>query len=67
MEAFIIVSSVFSFQVDYLVTQGVERELNAVPSTEVKAYSRLIDEDEVAVVHTLKSYRQVIATFVGSL
>jgi len=50
-----------------MVTQGVKRELNAVRSAEVKDDSRLVGEDEVATVHTLKSYRQVLDTFVDSL
>ncbi len=49
-----------------MVTQGVERELNAVPKAEVEGHSRLMGEDEVATVHTLKSSRQVIDTFVDS-
>src|SRR5215472_10535164 len=42
----------------------VERKLAAILSADVKGYSRLMGEDEVATIRTLTAYRQVIATFV---
>ncbi len=50
-----------------MVTQGVKRELNGVRSTELKGYNCLLGADEVANVHTLKSYREVTDTFVDAL
>src|SRR5262245_6184447 len=43
---------------------SVERKLAAILSADVKGYSRLMGEDEVATIRTLTDYRQVIATFV---
>jgi adenylate cyclase len=45
-------------------TQTVERKLAAILSADVKGYSRLMGEDEVATIRTLTAYRQVIATLV---
>jgi adenylate cyclase len=42
----------------------VERKLAAILSADVKGYSRLMGEDEVATIRTLTAYRQVIASFV---
>jgi adenylate cyclase len=42
----------------------VERRLAAILSADVKGYSRLMGEDEVATIRTLTAYRQVIATLV---
>jgi adenylate cyclase len=43
---------------------GIERKLAAILSADVKGYSRLMVEDEVATIRTLTDYRQVIATLV---
>ncbi|MGH8008053.1 MAG: adenylate/guanylate cyclase domain-containing protein, partial [Candidatus Binatia bacterium] len=40
--------------------QGVERKLTAILSADVKGYSRLMSEDEVATIRTLTAYREVI-------
>src|SRR5438132_1155328 len=40
----------------------MERKLAAIFSTDVKGYSRLMGEDEVATIHTLTAYRTLIAT-----
>ena len=40
----------------------VERKLVAILSADVKGYSRLMGEDEVATVHTLTAYREAMAT-----
>src|SRR5881296_3143208 len=42
----------------------MERKLAAIFSTDVKGYSRLMGEDEVATIHTLTSYREVMATLI---
>src|SRR5437867_10103635 len=38
---------------------GVERKLTAILSADVRGYSRLMDEDEEATLHTLTAYREV--------
>jgi adenylate cyclase len=43
---------------------AVERKLAAIFSADVKGYSRLMGEDEVATVQTLTSYREVMASFI---
>ena len=40
--------------------QRAKRKLSAILSADVKGYSRLMSEDEVATVSTLKQYRQVM-------
>jgi adenylate cyclase len=42
----------------------VERKLAAIFSTDVKGYSRLMGDDEVATIHTLTAYREVMATLI---
>jgi len=41
-----------------------KRKLTAIFSTDVKDYSRLMGEDELATVEVLKKYRQVIAEYI---
>ncbi|MFQ5897295.1 MAG: tetratricopeptide repeat protein [Candidatus Methylomirabilia bacterium] len=43
---------------------GVERKLTAILSADVKGYSRLMGEDEVATVQTLTAYRGVMASLI---
>jgi adenylate cyclase len=43
---------------------AVDRKLAAIFSADVKGYSRLMGEDEVATVQTLTSYREVMARFI---
>jgi class 3 adenylate cyclase len=43
---------------------SVERKLAAILSADVKGYSRLMTEDEVATIRTLTAYRQVMATLI---
>ncbi|NIS72618.1 MAG: hypothetical protein GTO12_27885, partial [Proteobacteria bacterium] len=45
-------------------TGGVKRKLTAIFSADVKGYSRLMREDEVATVETLKSYRKAMSALV---
>jgi adenylate cyclase len=40
--------------------ERVERKLAAILSADVKGYSRLMDEDEEATLHTLTAYRETI-------
>jgi adenylate cyclase len=42
----------------------MERKLAAIFSTDVKGYSRLMGEDEVATIHTLTAYREVMTTLI---
>jgi adenylate cyclase len=42
----------------------MERKLAAIFSTDVKGYSRLMGDDEEATIHTLKTYREVIASLI---
>lgn len=41
-----------------------KRKLSAILSADVKGYSRLMGEDELATVDTLKEYRKVLATHI---
>jgi adenylate cyclase len=43
---------------------GVKRKLTAILAADVKGYSRLMGEDEVATLHTLTAYRQVTDTLI---
>ncbi|MBI4608070.1 MAG: tetratricopeptide repeat protein [Candidatus Rokubacteria bacterium] len=43
----------------------IERKLTAILSADVKGYSRLMGEDEVATVRTLTAYREAMATLIG--
>ncbi len=42
----------------------LERKLVAILSADVKGYSRLMGEDEVATIHTLTAYREVMTTLI---
>src|SRR3989442_210987 len=42
----------------------MERKLAAILSTDVKGYSRLMGEDEVATIHTLTAYRTLMAALI---
>ena len=42
----------------------MERKLAAIFSADVKGYSRLMGEDEVATIHMLTAYREVMATLI---
>ncbi|MFQ5896697.1 MAG: adenylate/guanylate cyclase domain-containing protein [Candidatus Methylomirabilia bacterium] len=47
-----------------MVPWGVERKLTAILSADVKGYSRLMGEDEVATIRTLTAYREVMASLI---
>jgi len=40
----------------------MERKLTAILSADVKGYSRLMGDDEIATVRTLTAYREVMTT-----
>jgi adenylate cyclase len=44
--------------------EGFKRKLTAILSADVKGYSRLMGEDEVATVRTLTAYREAMTTLV---
>ena len=46
------------------IMERVERRLAAILSADVKGYSRLMGDDEVATIRTLTTYREVIATLI---
>ena len=45
----------------------MERKLAAIFSADVKGYSRLMGEDELATVRTLTAYREVMTTLIREL
>jgi class 3 adenylate cyclase len=45
-------------------TVGMTRKLAAIFSTDVAGYSRLMGDDEAATIHTLTTYREVMATLI---
>ena len=47
-----------------MTTQEVKRKLTAILSADVKGYSRLMGEDEVATLKTLSAYFQIMTTFI---
>jgi class 3 adenylate cyclase/CHASE2 domain-containing sensor protein len=47
-----------------MTTTGVKRKLSAILSADVKGYSRLMGEDEISTVRTLKEYRIVITQLI---
>ncbi len=48
-----------------MTTQDFKRKLTAILSADVKGYSRLMGEDEVATVRTLTAYREMMAALIG--
>jgi class 3 adenylate cyclase len=42
----------------------MERRLAAIFSTDVQGYSRLMGDDEMATIHTLTAYRDLMATLI---
>jgi adenylate cyclase len=44
--------------------ERIERKLAAILSADVKGYSRLMGEDEVATIRTLTAYREVMSAFI---
>ena len=45
----------------------MERRLAAIFSTDVQGYSRLMGDDEMATIHTLTAYRDIMATLIQQL
>ena len=49
---------------DPVVEERAKRKLTAILSADVKGYSRLMGEDELSTVETLKQYREIISSLV---
>jgi adenylate cyclase len=47
-----------------MTTEGVKRKLTAIFSADVKGYSRLMREDEVATLDTLRAYRKAMSSLI---
>ena len=47
-----------------MTTQEVKRKLTAILSADVKGYSRLMGADEEGTLHTLTTYREVMAELI---
>ena len=47
-----------------MTKEDVKRKLTAILSADVKEYSRLMREDELATVQTLKTYRELMTTLI---
>jgi adenylate cyclase len=49
---------------DPVTEERAQRRLTAILSADVKGYSRLMGEDELSTVETLKSHREVVSSFI---
>jgi DNA-binding response OmpR family regulator len=47
-----------------VASQDMQRQLKAIFSADVKGYSRLMAEDEMLTIHTLKTYRDLIRSYI---
>ena len=47
-----------------MVDERVKRKLTAILSADVKGYSRLMGEDELSTIETLKRYREIMGTLI---
>jgi len=47
-----------------MAEERAKRKLSAILSADVKGYSRLMGEDELATIETLKNYREIMATLI---
>jgi class 3 adenylate cyclase len=45
-----------------MTPQRVKRKLTAIFSADVQGYSRLMRDDEMATVHTLTAYREIMGS-----
>jgi adenylate cyclase len=48
-----------------MAEERAKRKLSAILSADVKGYSRLMGEDELATIETLKKYRVIMATLIN--
>ena len=49
-----------------MADEGFKRRLTAILSADVVGYSRLMGEDEIATIETLKRYREIMATLINN-
>jgi adenylate cyclase len=49
---------------DQALPRSVTRRLAAILSADAQGYSRLMGDDEVATIHTLAAYREVMSSFI---
>ena len=47
-----------------MTTEGFKRKLAAIISADVKDYSRLMMDDDMATVRTLTAYREIMGTLI---
>lgn len=47
-----------------MAPQGVKRKLTAILSADVRGYTRVMGEDEVATVRTLGAYRELMVSLI---
>jgi class 3 adenylate cyclase len=47
-----------------MAEERAKRKLSAILSADVKSYSRLMGEDELATIETLKNYREIMAALI---
>ena len=47
-----------------MTEERARRKLSAILSADVKGYSRLMQNDESSTVQTIKTYREVMTTFI---
>ena len=51
-------------EMDQINSNKVKRKLTAILSADVEGYSRLMGEDEISTIRTLKSYKEIMATLI---
>jgi len=47
-----------------MTQEGFKRKLTAILSADVVGYSRLMDDNEEATIHTLNDYREVMSNLI---
>jgi adenylate cyclase len=47
-----------------MTEERAKRRLSAILSADAKGYSRLMEEDELSTVQTIKAYREVMVRFI---
>jgi len=51
-------------EMDQIDANNVKRKLTAILSADVEGYSRLMGEDEIATIRTLKNFKEIMATLI---
>ena len=51
-------------QMDQINSNNVKRKLTAILSADVEGYSRLMGEDEISTIRTLKNYKEIMVTLI---